>query len=72
MSKLTHIPPCMQEQLRGRYGLAYDDDSKDDRILSLTPVDMVRNAVAWELGDPSWAARVAQFMRATGAKPEDF
>jgi hypothetical protein len=33
---------------------------------------MVREAVGWELGDTSWAARIAMFMRAAGAKPEDF
>jgi hypothetical protein len=66
------LPMSMREQLRGRYGLEPGDRSKDEAIAELSPADMVREAVGWELGDPSWAARIAMFMRATGAKPEDF
>jgi hypothetical protein len=66
------LPMSMREQLRGRYGLEPSDGSKDAAIAELSPADMVREAVGWELGDPSWAARIAMFMRAAGAKPEDF
>ena len=66
------LPMSMREQLRGRYGLEPSDGSKDEAIAELSPADMVREAVGWELGDPSWAARIAMFMRAAGAKPEDF
>jgi hypothetical protein len=66
------LPMSMREQLRGRYGLKPEDKSKDEAIAELSPADMVRQAVAWELGDPSWAGRIAMFMRASGAKPEDF
>ena len=66
------LPMSMREQLRGRYGLEPSDGSKDEAIAELSPADMVREAVGWEIGDPSWAARIAMFMRAAGAKPEDF
>jgi hypothetical protein len=66
------IPFSITRQLRGRYGLSENDTSLDDEINKLSPVEMVQETVAWELGDASWANRIAGFMRATGAKPEDF
>ncbi len=62
----------MMEMLRGRYGLEPDDTSKDDAIRELSPENAVRECVGWELGDPTWANRIAGFMKAVGAKPEDF
>jgi hypothetical protein len=66
------IPPSLCLPLRGRLGLDEDDDSRDADILAMSPVEMVREATAWKLGDPSWARIIARYMVVTGAKPEDF
>jgi hypothetical protein len=66
------IPEYMMEMLRGRLDLESDDTSKDEEIRKLSPRMIVRECVAWELGDPSWATRIAGFMLNAGAKPQDF
>ena len=62
----------MMRNLRGRFGLDDNDTSKDEAIMEMSPEDMVRECVVWELGDPSWASRIAGWMKAVGAKPENF
>jgi hypothetical protein len=58
--------------LRGRRGLEEDDKSQDAEIVKMDPVKAVKECVGWELGDPSWAERIAGWMVAAGADPKDF
>jgi hypothetical protein len=62
----------MMEMLRGRYGLDRYDTSKDVHFRKMGPVDIVRECTEWKLGDPSWANVIAGWMKAAGAKPQDF
>jgi hypothetical protein len=62
----------MMKALRGRRDLEYNDSSQDEKILKMTPVQIVRECVAWELGDPSWADQIAHWMVAARARPQDF
>lgn len=66
------IPNYMLRKLRGRRGLELDDSSKDESIKNMSPVAIVQECTAWELGDPSWAYTIARWMRDAGANPEDF
>lgn len=66
------IPEHMLRLLRLRHELAEDDTSSDADFHAMTPVEIIRECVTWDLGDPSWANRIAGFMKAVGAKPEDF
>ena len=66
------IPEHMMRMLRGRCGVAGTDTSKDAAIRKMSPVEVVRECAAWTLGDPYWATRIAEWMKAVGAKPEDF
>lgn len=72
MKKLD-VPPHMMTMLRGRFAHDMNDLSRDALILKdLTPVEVVRACAGWKLGDPRWADAIAGWMRAVGAKPEDF
>jgi len=62
----------MLNMLRQRRDLEADDDSQDDKILKMSPVDIVTECTAWMLGDGSWANSIAGWMDSAGAKPEDF
>lgn len=53
--------------LRGRRGLKDGDTSQDKKIMAMSPERQVREAVAWQLGDPSWADHVASLILETGA-----
>jgi len=66
------LTPKMMGMLRQRFGSSEGDDRKDAEILKLTPVEVVRECTAWQLGDPGWADQIAQWMKAAGAKPQDF
>lgn len=60
------------KKLRGRLGLDTCDTSRDEEIKKIPPVEIVREAVAWTLGNYSWADYVACLMREAGVSPEDF
>ena len=64
------VPEYMMEMLRGRFegqGLT------DAQILKkLSPAEIVYECTAWRLGDPDWANIIAGWMKAAGAKLEDF
>jgi hypothetical protein len=66
------LTPTMMGMLRQRFGLNPDDTKKDAEILKLTPVEVVQECTAWQIGDPGWANQIAQWMKAAGAKPQDF
>ena len=66
------LTPKMMGMLRQRFGLGEGDSSKDTEILKLTPVEVVQECTAWQLGDPGWADQIAGWMVAAGAKPQDF
>lgn len=70
MSK--EIPSYIMIRLRQREGLDPSDTSHDEDLLKKSPVEMVRECVAWELGDGLWANMIALYMFDCGAKPEDF
>jgi hypothetical protein len=67
-----NLPDYMMEMLRGRRGLEPGDKSQDADIGRLSPVDVVRECVAWRIGDPNWATEIALFMDHAGANPKDF
>lgn len=69
---MKDLPNSMMEALRGRAGLEVNDDRFDEKLLKQEPEDIVRQCVAWELGDPDWANRIGCWMHAVGAKPENF
>jgi hypothetical protein len=62
----------MMECLRGRRDLDEDDTSQDSEIEAMSPVEIVKECAAWRLGDRSWANIFAHWMKAAGAKPNDF
>ena len=62
----------MMVYLRARFGLDCDDTSKDEAILEMTPVEIVRECTEWRLGNPSCANAVASWMECAGTEPEDF
>ena len=66
------LPEHILRMLRLRHELDVLDTSSDADFREMTPVEVVRECVTWELGDPSWANHIAGWMHAVGAKPEDF
>ncbi len=62
----------MMEALRGRRDLAEDDTSQDKEIEAMDPVQIVKECAGWKLGDSYWANIFAHWMKAAGAKPDDF
>ena len=48
-------PESVMRILRKRDGLAADDTSNDKTLQDMNPRRAMRELVAWELGDPSWA-----------------
>lgn len=66
------IPPYMLKKLRGRLGLEEDDKSRDERFYKMTPVQIVKECVAWEIGDETWATIIADFMVSMDVQPKDF
>jgi hypothetical protein len=57
----------MMRALRGRRGLEADDTSQDEEIFAMKPAQIVLELCAWELGDETWARRIAGWMKLTGA-----
>lgn len=66
------IPDNLLEKLRQRRGLDGADASKDSEIHKMSPAEMVREAVAWDLGYAEWADTIAEYMRDAKATPDDF
>jgi len=62
----------MMEMLRGRRGLDEDDTRQDRNIEAMNPAEIVRECAGWRLGDRHWADIFARWMKAAGAKPDDF
>lgn len=69
---MEKLPNSMMVMLRGRLRLEEADTSKDDVILSMTPVEIVRECTTWRIGDPYWADCIAKWMVAAKASPENF
>lgn len=67
-----NIPENMLQKLRGRVGLEEDDKSRDEEFYQLSPVKIVKECAAWELGYADWATTIAEWMVAVGAEPKDF
>ena len=44
--------------LRKRRGLDADDNSADGAIEKMTPMEQLKEVVAWELGDREWATTI--------------
>lgn len=61
------LPRSMMIALRGRRGLEEDDTSQDEKIMAMSPESQVRQIVAWEFGDNTWADWFANVLRETGA-----
>ena len=61
------LPGYMIAALRGRLGLESDDGSQDHCIEDMTPEDVVRECIAWDLGDRGWADAFANLVVAAGA-----
>ena len=61
------LPGYMIGALRGRLGLESDDGSQDHCIAAMTPEDVVRECIAWDLGDREWADAFAKLVVAAGA-----
>lgn len=53
-------------ELRQRLGLEEDDPSRDDYILSLTPMRRVRMLSGWTLGDETWAETFQDWCNSQG------
>lgn len=66
--KLTE---SMMRMLRGRLNLKPDDTSRDNDILSMSPVEIVRECTAWQLGDPYWATMIASWIKITECNVDD-
>lgn len=66
------LPDEMMQILRQRINVKENDSSQDEVINQMSPKQIVRHMAGWELGNPSWADEVAGWMKAAGAKPEDF
>ena len=64
------VPEYMMEMLRGRFEGQGLTDAQI--VKKLSPVEIVCECTAWRLGDPAWAITIAGWMKAVGAKPEDF
>ena len=62
------IPNHILERIRQRYDLDENDSSLDAEIEKLSPIEKLREAVAWELGDPDWANQVLEWAKAVGIK----
>jgi hypothetical protein len=67
-----NIPEYMLQKLRGRLGLEKDDKSRDEKFYQMSPVKIVKECTAWELGDAGWATIIAEWIVAVNADPKDF
>lgn len=66
------IPKYMLIKLRGRLGLEPYNNLRDKEFYQMTPVQIVKECTAWEIGDADWATIIADFMVSMDVQPKDF
>ena len=62
MSTPIHI----LKRLRMRRDLDKNDTSMDQELNDLSPIEKLREIVAWELGDPNWADQILEWAKYCG------
>ena len=64
-------PQHIMAILRQRHGLEADDASQDEHLNRIAPLDALREAAGWRLGDTSWADNFIDWANAVGLKVVD-
>ena len=73
---INDIPDFLLEKIEGRLtpmsGPELTTEELEEKISGMTREGLVRLCVAWEIGDPTWANIIAEWMNLLGARQENF
>lgn len=68
---MANTPAHILKRLRQREGLDATDGSQDAELNAQAPMTKLRNVIAWELGDPSWADQFMTWAKDCGIELVD-
>jgi hypothetical protein len=64
-------PEYIISTLRARAHLSNYDKSKDEELRAMSPMDKLRNVIAWEIGDERWADQFITWAKDCGIQITD-